>query len=162
MTIVIGCDSFLALRNVRNGDLGHRLKEQGERVVVLVDPQQYEGSLDRAPRDVEIQRLLPFDPYHDPGIQPAMYRAYMARKAYYDPKTLWTKVRASSTGNGRSPLRRAASLSLARAKIAYYGWAGRMGRAQVWRQEFAQVLQQHPVVTEYETMLADLDAELVV
>ena len=35
MSIVIGCDSFLALRNVRNGDLGRRL--DGERVMVWVD-----------------------------------------------------------------------------------------------------------------------------
>lgn len=159
MTIVIGCDSFLALRNVRNGDLGHLLSAAGHRVVVLVDPQQYEGSLDRAPRDVEIERLLPFDPYTDKVLYPPMHRAYMARKSYYDPATLWTRLNRDGNPNFAQRLVRRGKVG---ARMAYFWLAGRMGRAETWRDEFAAILQQHPIADAYERLLTDLDAELVV
>lgn len=163
MTIVIACDSFLALRNVRNGNLGTRLSAAGERVVVLVDPAQYEGSLQRAPDDVEIRRLLPFDAREEPQLKPLMDRAYMARKSYYDPKTLWTKLSFSSARNNTdNRLRRLASTARARLRLARYWWYGRQGRAQAWREQFAAALQQHPIMAEYERLLTDLDADVVV
>lgn len=159
MTIVIGCDSFLALRNVRNGGLGTLLKEAGQRVVVLVDPNQYEGSLAQAPPDVEIGRLFEFNAREEPALNPLMDRAYMARKSFYDPVTLWSKMTRNPHHN---LLRRAASIGKATAKIARYWLAGRLGRAQVWRRDFAAALQQHPVIADYERLLTELEAELVV
>ena len=64
MSIIIGCDSFLALRNVRNSDLGRRLA--GDKVFVLVDPNQYKGSLAACPAKVELDCLLEFNPHMDP------------------------------------------------------------------------------------------------
>ena len=96
MTVVIGCDSFLALRNVRNGSLGHHLRDKG--VVVLArSATQYAGSLAIAPPDVEVRCLLDFDARQDAHLFPLMDRAYIARKAYYDPATMWEKMRTSST-----------------------------------------------------------------
>ena len=57
MSIVIGCDSFLALRNVRNGDLARHL--EGEHVVAFVHPSQYEGSVAVAP-DVAVSDMVVF------------------------------------------------------------------------------------------------------
>lgn len=159
MTIVLGCDSFLALRNVRNGNLGTRLTEAGQRVVVLVDPNQYEGSLAQAPADVELGRLLEFNARQESELRPLMERAYMARKSYYDPVTLWSKM----TRNGHTnPARRAASMGKVTAHVARYWLAGRMGRAQQWRREFAAALQRHPIMAGYERLLAELEAEVVV
>lgn len=162
MTVVIGCDSFLALRNVRNGDLGRLLNQNGEHVVALVDPLQFEGSVEQAPSNVEVRSLFQFDPYSDPTLSPLMSRAYMARKSFYDPATLWTKLRASSTNsNPHNALRRTASMSRARARLAYYWAAGRMGRALQWRQDFIAGLRQHSLVADYERLLTELDATVV-
>jgi hypothetical protein len=161
MTVVIGCDSFLALRNVRNGDLGRHLHDKG--VVVLVDPSQYAGSAAIAPRDVEVRCLLDFDARKDPKLFALMTRAYIARKAYYDPATMWEKLRNTSHKYHRAnALRRA--LSLTRARMSFYGYkiAGMTGRAQVWRQEFAAALREHPIMEEYCRLLTEVKAEVVV
>lgn len=161
MTVVIGCDSFLALRNVRNGNLGQHLRDRG--LVVLVDPKQVQGSLNVAPPEVEIRSLLEFDAARDKKLFPLMNRAYVARKAYYDPATMWEKLQSSSHKyHQNDPFRRAASL--ARARIQFYGYrlAGFMGQAQRWRRDFASALQTHPIMDKYCGLLRELDAEIVV
>jgi len=160
MTIVIGCDSFLSLRNVRNGDLGRRLAS--ERVLVLVDPHQYEGSLQARPDGVEIGRLLDFNPHNDPRLHEAITQAYYTRKSYYDPATFWVKLRTSSyRGNPRPSLRRLASLAKARATLAVHWLAGRLGLAQPRRQRVAQALRCHPVADQYRELLREWEGEVV-
>src|SRR5437660_7570606 len=142
MSIVIGCDSFLALRNVRNGDLGRRL--DGERVMVWVDPHQVEGSRVVQPAGVELGCLEDFDARRDPRLRRLLHRAYLARKCYYDPGTEWVEFRSSSDRhNRRSRLRRMASVGRAGATLAGYWVAGRAGLAQRWRREFAAALRRH-------------------
>jgi hypothetical protein len=160
MTIVIGCDSFLALRNVRNGDLSQHLA--GERIVALVNPRQYQGSLDVAPPGVGIRPLIDFRADSDRTLERLMDRAYHARKSYYDPGTMWSKIRASSyERHHQRPLRLALSLAASRAAFWYYRWQGSRGKAQQWRQDFAQALRRHPVVRQYEQALREMDAKLV-
>jgi len=160
MSIVIGCDSFLALRNVRNGNLGEHLA--GERVVVLVDPHQHEGSLDAAPPGVEIDCLFDFDARKDAGLKPLLDRAYLARKCYYDPVTIWQEFKLSSyRDNPHNPLRRTASLGRAGLRLATYWAAGRRGRAQTWRRDFAAALQQHSIADQYADLLRRVNAQVV-
>ena len=124
MSIVIGCDSFLSLRNVRNGDLGRKLR--GERVLVLVDPSQYKGSEAACPPAIELDTFLEFDPGADPILGRLLDRSYYTRKSYYDPGTLWIKLRASSyRNNPRLGLRRIASLARNRCRLATHWMAGR-------------------------------------
>lgn len=160
MSIIIGCDSFLALRNVRNGNLAQHLA--GERVIALVNPLQYEGSVEVAPEGVEVQPLIDFFARSDAALAPLMSRAYHARKCYYDPGTMWEKMRTSSYEHNRtSKLRLTASLAAARARFYYYAWQGSRGQAQAWRQDFTQALRRHPVTRQYERILQQDDARLV-
>ncbi|MBI5667995.1 MAG: hypothetical protein HZC41_08285 [Chloroflexi bacterium] len=161
MSIVIGCDSFLALRNVRNGNLGQHLRDKG--LVVLVDPSQYDGSHNAAPPGVAIRSLLEFNAGKDPRLAPLMNRAYVARKSFYDPATMWEKFRTSSHKyHQNNMLRRAVSVARARMQFYRYRLAGFMGKAQPWRQDFATALQAHPIMDEYCRLLKELDAEVVV
>jgi len=164
MSIVLACDSFLSLRNVRNGDLGRRLsRATGEDVIVLVDPAQREGSEAARPPGVELDVLEPFDPYHDPTVQPQMYRSYMTRKCWADPGTLWTKLRASSyRAHPRPGPGRAASLARARLRLLYWGREGKRGKAAPRRRAFAELLRRHPVADVYRRRLSEWGASLVV
>ncbi len=161
MSIVIGCDSFLSLRNVRNGELGRRLA--GEEVLVLVDPNQYEGSLQAQPEGVQIGRLLDFDPHDDPQLHRTVMEAYYTRKSYYDPTTFWVKLRASSyRGHPRPGFRRVASLTKARAMLAAHWFAGWLGLARPLRQKVARALRRHPVAGQYRELLRKWGAKVVV
>lgn len=161
MSIVIGCDSFLSLRNVRNGDLGRRLA--GERVIVLTDPAQYDGSLQACPPGVELEKLLPFNADNERGLAPLLKNSYYTRKSYYDPATFWVKMRASSyKSNPRPGLRRAASIARARLTVAKHWLDGKRGLAQPRRQAFVRALRSHAVSREYQKMLREWDAQLVV
>ncbi len=164
MSIVIACDSFLSLRNVRNGDLGRRVSAAtGEDVIVLVDPAQRAGSEAARPPGVELDVLEAFDPYGDPAVQPLMYRSYMTRKCWADPETLWTKLRASSyRAHPRPGAGRALSLARARWRLLYYGWEGRRGKAAARRRAFAELLRRHPVADAYRRRLEAWRASLVV
>ena len=164
MSIIIGCDSFLSLRNVRNGDLGRRLTElTGDRVIVLVDPSQFEGSAKVCPDHVELDRLIEFAAHNDELLAPVQQRAYLTRKSYYDSGTLWTKVRASAyRSHPRSPLRRGVRMTKAWVEVMRYKWDGWRGLAQPRRRAFAEALRRHPVVVEYQRRLQPWDARLVV
>lgn len=164
MSIILACDSFLSLRNVRNGNLGRRLGElTGEAVTVLVDPAQFEGSQAACPEGVELGRLLEFSASSDPSLEPLMTRAYLTRKSCYDPATLWTKVRASCyRGKGRWLPWRLVKLAQARARLWRYGRDGRRGLAAPRRAAFASALRRHAVADQYRVLLKRCDACLVV
>jgi hypothetical protein len=159
MSVVFGCDSFLSLRNVKNGDLGRRLGQL--KVRVLVDPHQYRGSQIVCPSDIELERLLDFDPDADSELGNLLAKSYYTRKCYYDPGTFWIKLRASSSRRANI-LRRFASLSKARYTMATHWAAGRLGLAQQRRQSFIQALRRHPVSAEYKRLLRQWDADVVV
>jgi hypothetical protein len=159
MSIVIGCDSFLSLRNVRNGDLGRRLNH--ERVKVLVDLSQYKGSQAVCPPGVELDRLLEFDAHADPGLSYLLRKSYYTRKCYYDPGSFWIKLRASSYRNG-GRVRRLASLAKARYSVATHWVGGSLGLAKARRMDFIQALRRHPVAGEYRRLLQEWDATAVV
>lgn len=164
MSIVIGCDSFLSLRNVRNGNLGRRLAERtGERVIVLVDPAQYDGSVQACPEAVEIDRLIEFDAGKDPALAPLKETAYLTRKCYYDPQTWWAMARASCySGQGRWLPGRLAKLTLFRLRMLRYRYDGWRGLAQPRRRAFAEALRRHPVAAEYRRRFEAWDARLIV
>lgn len=160
MSIVIGCDSFLALRNVRNADLGRQLA--GERVIVLTAPDQYAGSHEVAPEGVEIDCLFDFDASKDPVLAPLLERAYIARKAHYDPRTMFQKLQWSAYhAHPKGSLKLRVALLRARAKFHYYQAMGRLGYAQTWRRDFADALQKHPITARYVELLTRLDAKVV-
>ena len=160
MSVVIGCDSFLALRNVRNGDLGRRL--EGERVIVWVDPQQFQGSYAARPAAVELGCLEDFDVRQEPELRDLSNRAYLARKCYYDPGTAWVELRQSSHRRNRHTyLRRAGSVGRAATTLASSWLAGRRGFAQRWRQQLATALRTHPAARTYHLRLREVDASVV-
>lgn len=158
MSIVIGCDSFLALRNVRNGDLGRRL----ENLQVWVDPKQLEGSERAAPPGAVVQPLVDFDYLSDPWLGELIPPAYEARKAYYDGWTLWNE-RIGSIGRSRqgNALRRGLSMAAAGVRWAR-GWCrGAAGAAVRGRRAVAQALQKHSLAEEYARRFAEIDCEAV-
>jgi hypothetical protein len=159
MAIIIGCDSFLALRNVRNGNLGEHLRDEG--VVALVDPLQYAGSQRVAPEGVTIERLLEFDGEQHPVLGPLLERAYMARKCYRDPGTMWEKLRFSSHRRNGT-VRRAASEIRNALRLGWYWNAGRLGRAERWRNDVSRQLRSNQIVEAYRQRLRELDASAAV
>jgi hypothetical protein len=160
MSVVIACDSFLALRNVRNGDLGRRLA--GDRVIAWVDPHQVAGSRAAQPEGVELGCLEDFDPVADKVLGPLLRRAYLARKCFYDPVTEWAEQRLSSARrNRRNRVRRYASVGRAAVTLAGYWAAGRLGLAPAWRRRFGAALRAHPVVERYRRRLREVGATAV-
>jgi hypothetical protein len=161
MSIVIGCDSFLALRNVRNGNLGKHLA--GHRVLVWVDPHQLEGCLAVQPEGVELGCLEQFDARKDEKLHRLMARAYSARKCYYDPITHWVELlMSSSRRNQNKQFRRTASISRAIGRLACFWLAGRLGLAQYWRKQFSNALRSHPILDVYRRRLQEVEASVVV
>ncbi|MBI5855633.1 MAG: hypothetical protein HZB35_10500, partial [Nitrospirae bacterium] len=161
MSIVIGCDSFLALRNLRTGLLDRWLN--GEEIHVWVDPRQLAGSQRVKPEGVELACLEEFDVRKDSRLMKQVLAAYHARKCYYDPATIWADFLLSShRHNQRKPLRRAASVSRAAGRLGLYWLAGSLGMARHWRSAFAQALRRHPVVDVYRERLQKVDATVVV
>ena len=160
MSIVIGCDSFLALRNVRNGNLGPWL--DGKQVLVWVDPRHLTGSRLVQPEGVELGCLEEFDPHRDPHLGQLLDNSCGARKCYYDPATIWAAFLFSSYHHNRAkPLRRAASISRAAGRFARFWLAGQIGMAKRWRSEFSAVLRKHPVAEIYRRRLRQEGAEVV-
>lgn len=152
MRAVIGCDSFLSLRNVRNGNLGEFIDD----LHVLVDPNQLAGSQVARPPRVRISSLVDFDPYQDPGLGQQFSSTYLARKAYYDGWTLWNELRASSyRAYGKAGPRRVASLTKAGVRFVA-GWLrGSLGRAQAGRRGCAEALRRHPLASEYRRLFTE-------
>lgn len=158
MSYVIGCDSFLSLRNVRNGDLGRRL----DGLRVYVDPAQLQGSALAAPEGVSIESLLDFDVGKDRDLHRLMNAAYEARKAYYDGWTLWSKHRGRvDRGPGSSGIRRAVGLGAQTVRFARAWLEGASGRTPKWRKQCSTRLRQHPLVAEYHRRFAGIDPGVV-
>lgn len=157
MTTIIGCDSFLSLRNVRNGNLGQYL----DGLHVLVDPNQVTGSRIACPK-TQIDPLIDFDVNLEPRMARLFQQSYLARKAYHDPRTLWTEMRGSI---GRSyPKRRLRRLaSTARSGIRFTtGWVnGAFGRARSGRQACARDLRSHPLAENYRQLFEDISPDMV-
>ena len=160
MSVVIGCDSFLALRNVRNGNLGRWL--ESHRVLVWVDPHQFKGSRIAQPDCVELGCLEDFDARKDGQLHGLLNRANLARRCCYDPATSWSAFKKSSYRNNcHNRFRRVASISRAAARLAGHWIAGHMGMAPRWRQEFANALRHHPVAQIYRRRLEKVGATVV-
>jgi len=149
MSVVIGWDSVLALRNVKIGSLGRWLG--GVRVKVLVDPQHLAGSLLVKPENVDLDCLENFDARKDPDLFRLLIAASHARKCFYDPHTIWADLLFTSHRyNQRRPLRRAGSIGRAAGRFAGFWLAGGIGMARRWRKEFANLLRKHPVSELYQ------------
>lgn len=164
MSIVIACDSFLSLRNVRNGDLGRRLWEAtGEEVIVLADPAQIEGAREVCPSGVRLEPLLSFSHEEDAEVRRLVELSYWTRKSTYDPRTLWSLLRASSyRSHRRWGPKRVASLAMARVRMARYGLDGVRGLAPARRAAAADALRRHPTAAAYRRLLEQWDAQQVV
>lgn len=158
MSIVIGCDSFLALRNVRNGELGRRLEE----VEVWVDPHQLKGSLEAQPEGVTIAPLIDFDFRQDQLLEKQISRTYEARKSYRDGWTLWHECLGSIyRGPSQPAWRRAVSVGMAGVRLAR-GWCrGAMGQAGTGRELVGRLLQERPEADQYMQRFEQLDCRAV-
>lgn len=160
MSIIIGCDSFLALRNVRTGELGRWLA--GETVQVWVDPRHFAGAQTVKPEGTELGCLEEFDVRKDPVLERLLFSVGYAHKCYYDPATIWADFVYSSHRNNRTNrLRRVASTGRAAGRFARFWLAGRTGFARRWRAEFARALREHPIAVRYRERLQQEGAEVV-
>lgn len=158
MSFIIGCDSFLSLRNVRNGNLGRHLRG----VRAWVDPHQLEGSRIACPEGVVVEPLIDFAPDQEAELARLLASAYAARKAYYDGRTFWHRhTRNCYRKHPRPGLRRAASLASAGVRFAG-GWLdGARGKAQTGRQACAEALRRHPLSAEYRCRFEAAEPEVV-
>ena len=160
MSIIIGCDSFLALRNVRTGELGRWLS--GTKIQVWVDPNKLPGSLAAQPEGMCIEALEEFEVRHDPALDRLHSAVGFARKCHQDPSTMWADFLFSCyRHNDTKPLRRAASISRAAGRFGRFWLAGRCGLADRWRAEFAQTLRRHPITEVYRQRLRQAGASVV-
>lgn len=152
MSIIIGCDSFLALRNVRTGELGRWLA--GTKIQVWVDPNKLPGSLAAKPEGTFIEALEEFDVRHDQALDRLHSSVGFVRKCYQDPSTMWADFLFSCyRHNSTKPLRRVASISRAAGRFGRFWLAGRCGLAERWRAKFSQTLRKHPITEAYRRRL---------
>ncbi len=160
MSIVIACDSFLALRNVQMGELARWMV--GEKIHVWVDPHQLPGAEAAKPAGVEVGVLEAFQISEDEVLTQRLDSVCFARKCYQDPETIWADFLFSSVRHNRTkPLRRVASVGRAAGRFGWFWLAGWLGQAQRWRTDFADVLRSHPIVQQYQQRLAEVGATVV-
>ena len=160
MSILIGCDSFLALRNVRNGNLGKLFHD--EKVIVWVDPNQLRGSQVVKPDGIELGCLEDFDFLKDAHLQKSLRRAGFARRSYIDPASRWVTFLVSShQRNGHNLFRRSISVSWAAARLAGYWMAGSVGLAQPWHKKTTRILRNHSVTRSYQKRIKESGATVV-
>jgi hypothetical protein len=160
MSIIIGCDSFLALRNVRSGELGRWLADT--RLHVWVDPKQLPGSLAVQPDGTEVAALDAFDVRQDPALERRLAAVGFARKCYGDPATIWTDFLYSSCRhNSGRPLRKAASIGRAAGRFGRFWLAGCFGGAERRRTEFSETLRSHPIAAVYRKRFEEAEARVV-
>ncbi len=146
MSYVIGCDSFLSLRNVRNGQLGRHLDD----VRVWVAQDQMPGSLLAAPEGVQIEPLEEFAARKGTPLWTTLTTAYDARKAYYDGWTFWNeRLFSVSKIHQKSAVKRAGSLAVNAARTARSWSQGARGGAQSGRRASMEALRREPLVAEY-------------
>lgn len=162
MSIILACDSFLSLRNVRNGDLGRRLAAlTGLPVVVLVDPAQYEGSAQACPPGVTLDRLLNFSAEGNHKLVSLLEASILSRKCHLDAQTIWSLLRFSASRR-TFVLRRWLAVARARCRFYRYRFDGWRGLAQSRRRAVAQALRRHPVAAEYQRRFETWSARLIV
>jgi hypothetical protein len=158
VSIVIACDSFLALRNVRNGDLGKRLDD----LHVWVDPAQMEGSRLACPPGAVIEPLLDFHQRTDPVLHSTMKTAYNARKTFLEANTQWHKRVANVYQTFPKPgLPRTLQFGREAARFGLSWFEGIRGTHLKLRQRVSELLQAQPVAEEYRRRLKAMDARLV-
>lgn len=158
--IIIGCDSFLALRNVRNGELGRHLA--GYDVQVWVDPKQFAGSQLARPDHITLDCLEDYNPSKDKALKPLRQRTYLARKAYFDFPTLWSMRRQRIAHRHQHNRWRRTISTLYDGWIVGKHWLlGKRGYAPQGRKQFAQMLRQHPVAETYRQRLKAVGAQVV-
>jgi hypothetical protein len=151
MKHVIACDSFLSLRNVRNGDLHKWLDD----LHVFVDPNQLEGSRAAAPAAVTVRPLAHFDYSKEPELERRLTATVRARKSYRDTRAYWAKLYSSATGYNGSAARKLVSFGAAIARFGQ-GWTqGALGRDVRERRENAGRLANHPIALDYRKLFAE-------
>lgn len=90
--IYIACDSFLALRNIRNAKLGTKLSQKGYTTKVWVDPHQIKGSKSSSVPDIEIAALMDFDPLKYLKFWRWANLMNHSRRSFKDPETYLSKL----------------------------------------------------------------------
>jgi hypothetical protein len=159
MSIVIACESFLALRNVRNGDLGRRLDD----LHVWVDPGQMEGSRLACPPGAVIEPLLDFHQRNDSVLHGTMKTAYNARKTFLEANTHRHKRIANVYQTCPQPgPARLLQFGREAARFGLSWFDGVRGTHLKLRQRVSELLQAQGVADEYRRRLKQLDARLVV
>jgi hypothetical protein len=128
---------------------------------VLVDPNQIAGSRLAYP-GTEIDPLIDFDPDSEPAMAGPFLKSYLARKAYYDPATLWTEMRGSIGRNYPTQSSRRLA-STVRSGIRFTtGWVnGALGRAQSGRRACARALRSHPLAAHYRRLFDEIAPDSV-
>lgn len=157
MSIFIACDSFLALRNVRNAELGTRLKQSGYTVDVFVDPNQIEGSKAAQVPDINIRPLIDFKPQPDRywELFKWLQRMEWSRKSYGDPGTFLSKIEA----------RMAARRAMKYFTLPYlgFGWvAGAFGFFNYCRKQATVYLRETEEYQQYVQLLKEEKPEIVI
>lgn len=90
--LLLGCDSFLALRNARNADVGRAFGELGCRTTALVDPHQLAGSRRANVPGLQVEPLEDFSLAAFPRIRRPLGWMNLARRGYHDPGTHRSKL----------------------------------------------------------------------
>ena len=145
--IFIACDSFLALRNVRNAELGTRLSEMGYRVRVFVDPHQIEGSIEAKVPGIEIEPSLDFNPNSYRELQRWLYWMNLGRRSFKDPTTHYSKLE----------YRLASRRLMKYFPFLYFtlGWIiGALGLFRIFRKLSLKALRQTSEYERYRSLLA--------
>jgi len=159
VSVIIGCDSFLSLRNVRNGNLGQHLDD----LTVLVDPNQLEGSRIAAPENVRIEPLVDFLIDREPTVHALAKRANLARKSRFDPGTHWNKLISTSFRAYADSSYSRLALSLAKrfGKFASGRLMGATGQALRGRRKVGEWLGRLKAGDEYRNLFNKLKPDVV-
>ena len=145
MDVFVACDSFLALRNIRNAELGTRLAARGYRVCVFVDPNQIAGARHAQVPDVEIRPLLDFNPASDTATRRWQWWMNLSRRSFKDPATYRSKLRNRLAG--RRVMKYAVLPYLA------LGWMlGAVGLYRLFRQQAQHALRRTQPYQQYRAM----------
>ncbi len=159
MAIIIGCDSFLSLRNVIYGDLHKHLDD----IHVLVDPNQYESSSDIVGNIFHIDSLIDFDYTFNKDLNSQIERTYFSRKAYFASYTFFSMIQSRSYHHYQnSKVKRIIS------QISYLfkwlqGWVlGVFGYPIQTRVKISNILQQDDHIKQYKNIFDKVKPKAVI
>ncbi|MFZ6031503.1 MAG: hypothetical protein ACOYYS_27645 [Chloroflexota bacterium] len=145
-SIFIGCDSFLALRNVRNADLGTQLAQKRFAVKVFVDPHQFIGSKAANIPDIDVFPLFDFHIPEYKTLSHWLSRMELSRKSFKDPGTFFSKLTYRLADRRMGKLRVYPTF--------FGGWvSGALGFYKRYRQNALDALRQTSQYTEYINLL---------